>query len=236
MIKTTLPAYLYEQYSFDDTTQYLLPFFEAYNTLSQNNLDTLNNINLPIYTNSQIVGTLLDWVAEGIYGQPRPSLGTPSIFSPLNVYNTVPYNTIAYSQDTEIYPTSFYVVNDDIFKRILTWNFYKGDGFQFTNQWLKRRVKRFLYGYNGVDFPIDNTYDISVTYTNGYEIAIELPNTTVSSILKACFTSNVLNLPFQYQFSITIASGAIPWKNSSNTVIGWQNSSSQPITWFTIQG
>jgi hypothetical protein len=231
MITQNLPAYLYQQYSYDSTTDDLQAFFTAYNNSSQTNLDTLNNLNLPIYTNPNVIGILLDWIAQGIYGQLRPSIGTPSKFSPLNVYDTVPYNTIAYSQDTELYSNSYYVVNDDIFKRILTWNFYKGDGFQFNCQWLKRRIKRFLFGYNGVNFPIDNTFDISIIY-NGNQFNITLPNTSVSDILKSCFASGVLNLPFQYTYVLSISSGVLPWKNNSNTVIGWKNNSSSTVTWF----
>jgi len=225
-----LPAYLYQQYTQDPYSEDLQAFFTAYNNESQTRLDDTNNLNLPIYTKQ--IAPLLDWTAYGIYGVTRPSLGTPSVFSPLNVYDTVPYNTIAYSQDTELYPNNYYVVNDDIFKRILTWNFYKGDEFQFTNQWLKRRIKRFLFGFNGVDFPIDNTYEISVAYTNGYEIVVTLPNTTVSPILQSCFSSGVLNLPFQYTFTIDIYSGTKAWENNSATVIGWKNNSSTAITWY----
>ena len=139
MIKQTLPAYLYQQYQPDANLE---AFFDAYNTFSQQNLNQLNNLNLPIYQN--LSGTFLDWVAYGIYGQQRPSIGTPTQFSPIGVYDTLPYNVSAYTQDFEIAPTNYYVVTDDIFKRILTWNFYKGDGFQFNTPWLKRRIKQFF--------------------------------------------------------------------------------------------
>ena len=43
-------------------------------------------------------------------------------------------------------------VTDDVFKRILTWHFYKGDGKNFSVRWLKRRIWRFLQGANGTDF------------------------------------------------------------------------------------
>jgi len=201
MLTQVLPAYLYQQYTKDPYNEDLQAFFTAYNTESQTRLDATNNLDLPIYTKQ--IAPLLDWTAYAIYGVTRPSLGSPAQFSPLNVYNTVPYNTIAYNEDTEEHPTDYYIVNDDIFKRIMTWNFYKGDGFQYTTEWLKRRIKRFLFGLNGVDFPIDNTYEISVTYTAPNTINIHIPNLDVSPIFKSAIQGGVLNVPFQYIYNIT---------------------------------
>jgi hypothetical protein len=50
------------------------------------------------------------------------------------------------------------VTNDDLYRRILTWHFFKGDGNYFSTRFMKRRVWRFLYGYNGVnpDYAWDN--------------------------------------------------------------------------------
>lgn len=227
MITNTLKAYLYQQYQPDEDLQ---AFFTAYNVFSQENLDRFNNLNLPIYTNLE--GELLDWVANGIYGQTRPSIGTPAQFSPEGVYNTIPYNISAYSQNFEIQINNQYIVTDDIFKRILTWNFYKGDGFQFNNEWLKRRVKRFLYGTNGMPYPIDNTFQIGVTYS-GNDITITVPNLTISPIFESCLQSGVLQLPFQYNYAVNISSGEITWLNNSNVAIGWKNNSNVPITWYT---
>ena len=198
MITKILPAYLYQQYNEDED---LTAFFTAYNVLAQQYLDDTNNLNLPIYT--QKTGALLDWVALGIYGISRPSLSTPAEFSTLGVYDTVPYDTTAYTEDVKTSPSSFYVVTDDYFKRIITWNFYKGDGFQYTTEWLKRRIKRFLYGLNGVNFRITNTYEISVTYTAPNTINIHIPNLDVSPIFESAIQGGVLNVPFQYIYNIT---------------------------------
>ena len=196
-----LPAYLYQQYTQDPYSEDLQAFFTAYNNTSQAYLDNTNGLELPIYTSQS--APLLDWTALGVYGVIRPSLGSPITFSPLNVYDTVPYNTTAYSEDTENAPTGFYVVNDDTFKRILTWNFYKGDGFQYNTQWLKRRVARFLYGVDGTDIPnIDSLYNISVTYGSGETITITIPNIAIAPIFKSAIQSAALNLPFQYNYTI----------------------------------
>jgi len=148
-----IPSYLYQQY-YDD--QDLQAFVSAYNSLSQEYLNWMDTLNLPIYTTK--TGASLYWIARGIYGITRPALATPFQVSLLGVYDTVPYDTTAYSENITAFPISFYPVTDDYFKRIITWNFYKGDGFQYTTQWLKRRVFRFLFGLDGVSPFIDQTY------------------------------------------------------------------------------
>jgi len=203
MIKAILPSYLYQQYTNNDTTKYLQAFFDAYNQLSQTNLDTINALNLPDYTTK--TGALLDWVGTGIYGIPRPTfaLGT---YSYLGEYDTVPYDTLAYNAEKVIAPSSFYVTNDDYYKRIITWNYYEGDGNQFNTTWLKRRIQRFLQGVNGYLPVLDNTYQISITFAslNVVNINIATGNLTASApILNAGIQAGVLQLPFQYTYNVT---------------------------------
>lgn len=116
----------------------------AYNGQSQLVLDWFNNLNAPIYTN--LSGTF--------------------------ILNGVTYNYLDYLV-TAIYgyprPPAF---NDDQYKRCLTWNFYKDDGFIFCVEWLKRRVARFLYGTNGTNVQIDFTPTISVTYKDYTTVVI----------------------------------------------------------------
>ena len=65
------------------------------------------------------------------------------------------------------------VVSDDLFKRIMTWNFYKGDGFHFTIPWLKRRIMRFLTGADGVDVVNEQRWSVSVLFSGaGASISI----------------------------------------------------------------
>lgn len=201
MLTQVLPSYLYQQYTKDPYSEDLQAFFTAYNATSQTYLNATNSLNLPIYTIQSF--PLLDWSVYGIYGVTRPSLGSPTQFSPLNVYNTVPYNTIAYNEDTENQPTNYYVVDDDIFKRIMTWNFYKGDGFQYTTTWLKRRVTRFIYGVDGTNIPnVADIYNVSVTYGSANAITITIPDLDISPIFESAVVSGVLNLPFQYNYTI----------------------------------
>ena len=166
---TPVASYLYQQYAYDDTTQYLQPFFTAYNNTSQQYLDQINNLNLPNYWSPSIAGNLLDWVALSLYGFERPVL-PKGLAQTVGLYNTNPLDVFAYNQEEQLAPTTFYVTTDDIFKRCITWNFFKGDGMQFDIQWLKRRVVRFLIG--GANPDIQEHWQISVTFPSPYTVDI----------------------------------------------------------------
>ncbi|MES2048843.1 MAG: hypothetical protein V4447_10610 [Pseudomonadota bacterium] len=112
----------------------IVGFVNAFNVMAQEYVDFFNQIGLPIYTGPMIAGALLDWVAAGLYGFQRPAL------------------------------SGGVLVSDDVFKRIITWHFYKGDGKVFDIRWLKRRIMRFLAGADGTDPGISQTYQISVTF------------------------------------------------------------------------
>lgn len=141
-----IPAYLYTEYNDD---QYVQAIFDSYNAYGQGYLDYLNNLNLPIYTNGIIAGSLLDWVGQGIYGLIRPGTlpqtGTPAV-GPLNTFSI---NGLVINGFIPAMGGGFFSTTDDIYKRVLTWHFYKGDGRQMSIPWMKRRIFRFLYGQNG---------------------------------------------------------------------------------------
>lgn len=173
----TIPAYLYKEYDDDEDLQ---AFFAVYNALVQQYVSWFSTISLPVYTGVEISGALLDWIAEGLYGMRRPSLssGLNRDIGPLNTWGPnefVPLNTLK-----RIGPTNVAVTTDDVFKRIMTWNFYKGDGNVFNLLWLKRRIKRFLIGVAGTAPNIDQTSDISVDYGGGNQIAIRITVSTRS--------------------------------------------------------
>jgi hypothetical protein len=166
----TIPSYLYIQYNDDDDLQ---AFVEAYNALSLELMDWFRAINLPVYTGDLIVGALLDWVALGLYGQPRPTLPS-GVNKNLGPYNTLQFNSLPFNAIGTVQPTEFYATTDDVLKRILTWNFYKGDGRQFSVRWLKRRIMRFLVGENGTDPGIDETYQISIGFGTDRQVDIRI--------------------------------------------------------------
>ena len=232
----TIPAYVYEQYADDDSIQALN---SAYNTIAQSYVNFFANISLPIYTWPLITGTLLDWVGSNLYGVPRPvlpsgrtrTIGPPNTFVP----NQLPPNTRkAVGQQV------YYSVSDDVYKRCITWNYYKGDGRTFTVRWLKRRIARFMFGVNGTAPPISSTYQISVSFGPGNQANIRLingnrvlsrgaspgrfaPNTRApnsyasqfnplpplpnASTFAAALNAGVLQLPFQFDWTVTIESG-----------------------------
>lgn len=201
-VTTPLPAYLYQQYNNDPN---LLSFFTAYNTTSQNYLNQINNLNLPIYTG--LSGNLLTFVALGLYGFNRPALPVGVLTIVGGDYNTEDYNTIDYNAAIVSGSSTLLAVTDDIFKRCITWNFYKGDGYQMDTMWLKRRVLRFLQGTNGTDITnIGDLQYISVAYTSGNFVNIRVTpgyNDTMAQILQSAVIHEVLQLPFQYTFTVT---------------------------------
>lgn len=172
MLTTVIPAYVYQQYADDEDIQ---AFNASYNNTAQRYVTTFATLGLPVYTGDPINGALLDWVGTGLYGYSRPTLpsGKTQTIGPLNTWEP---NRIAINKFRRIGPQEYYVTTDDIYKRCITWHFFKGDGKVFNVRWLKRRVMRFLIGINGTAPPIDNTYQISVTFGVGDQINIRLLN------------------------------------------------------------
>lgn len=199
-IQNTIPSYLYVQYNDDDNLQWFVAMYNAY---TQAYLDYFNNLLLPIYTNGTISGTLLDWVAEGLYGITRPGLPTAGSAG-TGPFNTYVLNSLPFNGSTPAVTQTYYATSDDTFKRIITWLFYKGDGRVFNINWLKRRIKRFLTGVNGSDPGIQDTYDISVTFTAPLAATITVANTAQSTILQAAIDAGVLELPFQITWTVTL--------------------------------
>lgn len=166
-----MKSYLYKQY---DDDEHLQAFTDAFNVLVQQNfVDWCVNIGLPVYTGPQISGPLLDWVAAGLYGMTRHALPSGQNQN-LGPYNTFLFNQLAYNQQIVIGNQNFYVTTDDIFKRILTWHLYKGDGKVFNIRWLKRRIMRFLFGANGTSYNIDQTYPVSVSFGLNGQVNINI--------------------------------------------------------------
>lgn len=172
----TIKSYLYWQYQDDDDLNALV---DAYNTMTQSYVDWFNALQLPVYTRLQ--GALLDWVAQGLYGITRPILGE-GVQGFIGLYDTFLFDTIPLDTLFKVAfgggltPASkvllppfvgqviFTLVDDDVYKRIITWHFYKGDSKYIATRWLKRRVARFLEGICGTAPDIDETYLISITY------------------------------------------------------------------------
>ena len=202
-----IPAYVYSQYADDDNIQ---AFNTAYNAIAQNYLAWFNSVNLPIYTGTPIAGPLLDWVAEGIYGIARPSLpyGFVETVGPINTWTP---NQIVINGTQVLGAVSDFSTSDDVFKRIITWYFFKGDGQQVTTEWLKRRVMRFLLGSAGAAPNVDQTYPVSISFGLNNIVTIGITLTTTAGItlaiaqtFQAAVQAGAVALPYQHSFTVTI--------------------------------
>ena len=163
-----LKAFLYKEYSDDDDLQ---AWILAYNIYTQLFIDWFDYINLPIYT--ELSGALLDWIAEGLYGIYRPTLFSGVPMSE-GAFATVEWAQLEFSALRLIDDiTDVAVTSDDVFKRIITWQFWKGDGKNLTTTWIRRRVARFLYGPSGTDYsgPAET---ISVLWTRTNQLTITI--------------------------------------------------------------
>ena len=221
----TIPSYLYFQYIDDPDLPALI---QSYNDLTQEYVDWFNNVNLPVYTNLQ--GALLDWVGMGVYGLPRPALSTTSFGGVIGQIASVPYVGPAASgpsptivnaiSTTQIFSTSTnFDTPDDIYQRVLTWFFYKGDGYDFSIPWFKRRIARFLFGSHGTDvfngnntaFPFTPT--ISVTFDDTTSplatCTITISNSAslgyIATYFEAALETGVLAAPFRFKYIVTLS-------------------------------
>ncbi len=170
-LTVVIPSYLYQQYNDDEDLQ---AFVAAYNGMAQAYVDWFANVSLPVYAaNDQVTGALLDWVGAGLYGIPRPVLpaGLAFVQGPLNSYVL---NSMALNEYDSEGPDAYYITNDDVYRRVLTWHLWKGDGKRFTIEWLKRRVMRWLTGTDGTAGETDQTYQVSVTFGPDGEVNINL--------------------------------------------------------------
>ena len=176
-----LPAYPYVQYNDDDDIQ---AFFGAYNEYAQSFSDWFQALHLPDYTSYPISGALLDWVAKGLYGMARPSISyfAGEFIGPLATYGCA---VLGMAVEQNIGTETQQIVNDDVFRRILTWHIQKSMGKVFDVRWLKRRIIQFLKGINGVVFNVDQTYEVSITFGPGNQVNINFQSGTWSNITGA---------------------------------------------------
>lgn len=170
MLANVIRSYLYQEYNDDDDLQ---SFVMAYNAYTQQFIDWFNSINLPVYTQDIISGALLDWVAQGLYGITRPLL--PSGQNQwIGAFNTYTFNQLPFNGLLKIGSEIFFATDDDNFKRMLTWLLFKADGKLFNVRWLKRRVVRYLAGVNGTSPNVDQTYQVSVSFSDDNQVDISI--------------------------------------------------------------
>lgn len=191
-LQQVVPSYLYNEYSDDDDLQ---AFVASQNAIAQGYLDWFSNNPLGLYVSPTVSGGLLDWIGQGVYNIQRPVLASNSSMT-LAGYNSAPYNTIDNNDFQVLSSGTSSIASDDIYKRTLTWNLYRGDGQQFCLQWLKNRVSRFVNGANGSDYPVlDDPPSITVSGTVFTVANFATPQFTALQLL---YQNNELAFPFQY--------------------------------------
>jgi hypothetical protein len=226
-LQTIFPAYVYGQYSDDPDIQ---AFFAAINQLGQGYLDWFLQTPLSVYTNDAINGSLLDWVGEGVYGISRPVVSTLTTTTKGQVASYA-VNTLALNRHLITRSGTVSVATDDIYKRVLTWHLYLGDGRQMSIQWLRRRVARFLFGADGTDIPVSYLQQVSITQPPlppigalntvpintaaldthrrrtalaAHSLVITIPTSPVAQIFQVLLSQGYLSVPFQVQLSVVL--------------------------------
>ena len=217
-LPNVIPAYVYDQYSDDENVQ---GFFEVLNAMAQGYLDWFNQTPLPLYTNPNINGPLLDWVGNSLYNIPRPVISDVQQVVK-GAMATVPLTAlpIAGFQISESGTSA--IATDDVYKRVLTWFMYRGDGMQMSVEWLRRRIARFIYGINGTDLTdVGLISTVSLSQVNSQSGGVmgngvmglmvmglafskvlhkgiaNLPSYPMSSVLQELVNTGVIPLPFQ---------------------------------------
>ena len=227
-LPAVVPAYVYVQYNDDP---YVTAFFTAYNELAQGYLNWFNETPLPVWTSPNVSGSLLDFIGTNLYNTPRPVISSESSSSS-GAMATDPMATQAMASFILNTSGTAQPADDDLYKRTLTWIHYKGDGFQATIEWLRRRIARFLYGANGGDIDVGLITNVSISATGSLSqmamdslamnaqamnsarvsnvnlrgiLYVSIPPTTVSQYFIDLFTAGYLPAPFQMTYKIGIA-------------------------------
>ena len=211
-LQQIIPAYVYTEYADDDNIQ---AFNTSYNNEATQFLLWFNTLNLPIYTGGIVSGALLDWVGQGLYGISRPSITTGEVLS-FESINQTPIDAQVINGRKITNNEVLQSTTDDIYRRVLTWNLYKGDGFIFNMQWLKRRIVRFMNGADGISPTIDNTAIVSISVSGTvFTVAIDTPTPSVGTQLGSLINSGACIIPFQYSFVISASTNLV---NSSGVL------------------
>lgn len=226
-LQQVIPAFVYAQYSDDSDVQ---AFFTAYNTLAQGYLDWFNNTPFGLYTSSFVSDLLLDWLAQGVYGIERPVISTLSTHRTAGM-NSATMNSLPMNELKIIQGGTASLATDDIFKRVLTWILFKGDGVHVSIPWIRKRIARFLNGSNGSDVSLDYLLDVSINIPtlspNGQlgtvpmntiamntrqtrsakaanTLQIVLPSSTIAQQFMILLQEGYLPVPFQMTFEVKL--------------------------------
>lgn len=197
------PAYAYQQFS-DDTN--INALFAATNESAQNALTWMLDRPLALYMRPSISEGLLDYAAYCLYGIARHQVGSSQITAIDGAINTTAINILDIDDNQLPRTSTRLTLTDDVFKRILTWHLYKGDGIHYSIPWLKKRIMRFLTGTNGHAWNFSSTAPVSVTIRDNtviISIATGTTNDALFLMLSSLIKNGLVPVPptFSYSFS-----------------------------------
>lgn len=206
---TQIPkAYPYGEYSDDED---IVAVFNSFNTEAQAIFLWLVSTCLCDYRQDPVSGSLLDWVAEAIYGMNRrmvPSATTYPVTGEL-ANNVLAYDEIAGGL-TSTQTSTAETLSDDLFRRSITWNSYLGDGLVFSTPWLRRRLIRYLYATDGYDIDVHPYWNqVSIQWMGNRTADVVLSVTateTVANALVQGLATGYLRLPLGYSLNISFKS------------------------------
>lgn len=210
------PSYLYAQYGDDEALQ---AFIDSYNALAQSYLDWFNSTPLAIYTLATVSGSLLDWVGDNLYQVRRPAISNFQSFY-FGALTTIPLATWPLVSSQYSSTGGSTLVSDDIYKRVITWFNYKGDGMQATLTWLRRRVARFLYGTNGTDCDPSDYLKVSIKYESSQSPAYLGATNTTATNTYSTTEAPIVDYWNQWQEAGSATSGPATVIELPNTGIG----------------
>jgi hypothetical protein len=196
------PSYPYKQLYSNDPL--IVPFFNTYNIAAQYYLDWYNQNPIAIYTSPKVSGLLLNFVARGLYGLMRPTISNITTTYGAAEMNSIEMNSQAMNGNSVTQDGTTEIVDDDIFKRMMTWHLYLGDGRQATMPWLRKRIARFIYGLNGADITNDFLQYVNLSFPSTNNIEIILATSDISEQFKFLLDQNWLAKPFQLNFTVTL--------------------------------
>jgi hypothetical protein len=201
MQSAVIPAYVYQQYADDADVQ---AFFSNYNTAAQQFLTWFATVGLPVYTG--LSGSLLDWVGVGLYGIPRPTLGNALVSD--DVYQRC-MTWALYKGDGTLFNIRW------LKRRIMRFLEGTNGTDPGVNQTYQISVR---FGSPNIVYinilggiaqivggAIFNDFAFNTKAYNELDLNIQhYADTTLAVILKEAIDARVVELPFQFQYVVSV--------------------------------
>ncbi|MDF7675085.1 hypothetical protein PT277_05140 [Acetobacteraceae bacterium ESL0709] len=192
----------YNQFTDDED---IAAFFTAFYKIARQTISWMAEHPFAFYVGPQLTGGFLNYCTYCLYGQFRYKISYVQVQHYTGSINEEEINIKSIDEETITKTYLGTSISDDLHKRITTWNFYKGDGLNFTIPWLKRRVMRFLTGDNGHTGKFNNCVPVSVG-VNAHEVTITISpgnwDSNLVDILSKIINNGILNMPPMFLFTV----------------------------------